>query len=148
MFLTMASHLNPPNRQPHVYNFRQSICDIRHVGLTRLLGYSVWRLKFINFLLCQCLPCGTSSPTNGGPLAPSGSLAKGAFQWTWKLSFHPWCRGLFGPLSPMYFAIGILCEWVNSFMKIGKKNYLCFNRNWKHPMVTEVKVLGMDVEFQ
>ena len=62
----MASHLNPPNRQSHVYNFNQLIRDIRHAGLTRLLC-----MKVIYFLLCQRLYCGLLLPPAVGlwPLA-------------------------------------------------------------------------------
>jgi hypothetical protein len=66
-----VSHLNPPNRQLHVCNFGQLICDIRHACLTRLLGVKV------EIYQLPTLPTSsfrTSSPTNGGPLAPSGSF--------------------------------------------------------------------------
>jgi hypothetical protein len=70
--LTMASHLNPSNRQSHVCNLSQLICDIRYAGLTQLLG-----VKVEIYQLCT-LPTSslqTSSPTSGGPLAPNGSLS-------------------------------------------------------------------------
>jgi hypothetical protein len=64
-------HLNPPNRQSHVCNFSQLIRDIRHAGLTRLLRMRVeiFQLSSLPTSFLQ-----TSSPTSGGPLAPSGSL--------------------------------------------------------------------------
>jgi hypothetical protein len=67
----MASHLNPPNRQSHVYNFNQLIRDIRHACLTRLLCMKVeiYQLPTLPTSLLR-----TSFPTSGGPLAPSGSF--------------------------------------------------------------------------
>jgi hypothetical protein len=69
----MASHLNPPNRQSHVYNFNQIIRDIRHACLTRLLNMKVeiYQLHTLPMSFLQ-----TSSLTSSGPLAPSGSLPK------------------------------------------------------------------------
>jgi hypothetical protein len=68
----MVSHLNPPNRQSHVYNFSQSIRDLRHAGLTRLLGMKVeiYQLHTLPTSLLR-----TSSPISGGPLAPSDSFS-------------------------------------------------------------------------
>ena len=62
----MASHLNPPNRQSHVCNFSQLIRNIRHAGLTRLLGMKVeiYQLSTLPTSLLR-----TSSPTSGGHLA-------------------------------------------------------------------------------
>ena len=67
----MASHLNPPNRQSHVCKISQLIRDIRHANLTRLLFMKVeiYQPPTLPMSLLQ-----TSSPTSGGPLAPSGSL--------------------------------------------------------------------------
>jgi hypothetical protein len=55
----------------HVYNFSQLICDVRHADLTRLLGMKVeiHQLPTLPTSFWQ-----TSSSTNGGPLAPSGSF--------------------------------------------------------------------------
>ena len=61
--LTMASHLNPPNRQSHVCNFNQLIRDIRYAGLTRLLGVKV-EIYQLSTLSTSSLR--TSSPTSGG----------------------------------------------------------------------------------
>jgi hypothetical protein len=54
----------------HVCNFSQLIRDIRYAGLTRLLGMKV------EIYQLPTLPTSlrTSSPTNGEPLAPSGSF--------------------------------------------------------------------------
>jgi hypothetical protein len=71
--LTMASHLNPPNQQSHVYNFNQLIRDIRHAGLTRLLGMKV-EIHQLPTLPTSSLR--TSSPTSGRPLALSGSFLR------------------------------------------------------------------------
>ena len=67
----MASHLNPPNRQSHVCNFSQLIRDIRHACLTWLVSmkFEIYQLPTLPTSFLQ-----TSSPTSGGPLAPSGSL--------------------------------------------------------------------------
>jgi hypothetical protein len=65
----MASHLNPPNRQSHIYNSIQLIRDIRYVGVTWLLGVKV-EIHQLPTLPTSLLR--TSSLTNGGPLAPSG----------------------------------------------------------------------------
>jgi hypothetical protein len=67
----MASDLNPPNRQSHVYNFSQLIRDIRHACLSRLLNMKV---EIYQLLTLPTSSLRTSSPTSGGPLAPSGSL--------------------------------------------------------------------------
>jgi len=67
----MASRLNPPNRQSHIYNSIQLIRDIRYVGVTRLLGVKV-EIHQLPTLPTSLLR--TSSPSSGGPLAPSGSL--------------------------------------------------------------------------
>ena len=67
----MASHLNPTNWQSHVCNFSQLIHDIRHAGLTWLLGMKV-EIDLLPTLPTSFLR--TSSPTSGGPLAPSGSF--------------------------------------------------------------------------
>jgi hypothetical protein len=65
----MVSHLNPTNRQSHVYNSSQLICGIRHACLTRLVGMKVeiHRLPTLPTLSLQ-----TSSATSSGPSAPSG----------------------------------------------------------------------------
>jgi len=68
----MVSHLNPPNRQSHVCNFGQLIYDIRHAGLTRLLGVKVEIYQQVPTLPMSSLR--TSSLTSGEPLAPSGSF--------------------------------------------------------------------------
>jgi hypothetical protein len=68
--LTMASHLNPSNRKSHVCNLSQLICDIS-AGLTQLLGVKV-EIYQLSTLPTSSLE--TSSPTSGGPLAPSGSF--------------------------------------------------------------------------
>ena len=67
----MASHLNPPNRQSHIYDSIQLIRDIRYVGVTRLLGVKV-EIHQLPTLPTSSLR--TSSPTSGEPLAPSGSF--------------------------------------------------------------------------
>ena len=67
----MASHLNPPNWQSHVCKIHQLIRDIRHAGLTGLLCMKV-EIHQLPTLPTSLLH--TSSPTSGGPLAPSGSL--------------------------------------------------------------------------
>jgi hypothetical protein len=42
-------------------------------------------------------------------------------------------------LCIVHHLIGHLCVATNSIMKIWEKNPLCFNKNWEHPMIREVK---------
>ena len=106
--LTMASHLNPPNRQSHVYNSNQLIRDIRHACLTRLLGMKV-EIYQIPTLPTSFLR--TSSPTSGrwafGPerlvVVYNHACSKSKFE-----SLHN--HALYPPLPPLTHLINLIHE--------------------------------------